>query len=132
MRLTPDTNVLVRVLTRDDEHQARIGEAELLRATTVALTLPTLCELVWVLSRGYRYERPGIAMAIRVLIGGAGVVIDGPAVDAGLAALDAGGDFADAVIAFEGRRLGGDVFVSFDRSAVALLPWRREAAQLLD
>lgn len=132
MRLTPDTNVLVRVLTRDDEHQARIGEAALLRATTVALTLPTLCELVWVLSRGYRYEPPGIAMAIRVLIGGAGVVIDGPAVDAGLAALDAGGDFADAVIAFEGRRLGGDVFVSFDRSAVALLASRREAAQLLD
>lgn len=131
MRITPDTNVLVRVLTGDDERQARIGQAVLLGATTVALTLPTLCELVWVLSRGYRYAAENIAMAIRVLIGGAGVVIDGPAVDAGLAALDAGGDFADAVIAFEGRRLGGEVFVSFDKDAIALLAARGEAAQLL-
>jgi len=131
VRITPDTNVLVRVLTGDDQRQARIGQAVLLRATTVALTLPTLCELVWVLSRGYHYAAENIAMAIRVLIGGAGVVIDGPAVDAGLEALDAGGDFADAVIAFEGRRLGGEVFVSFDKDAVALLPARGEAAQLL-
>lgn len=131
MRITPDTNVLVRVLTRDDEQQARIGEAALLRAGTVALTLPTLCELVWVLSRGYRYAPPNIAMAIRVLIASEGVVIDGPAVDAGLEALDAGGDFADAVIAFEGRRLGGEIFVSFDREAVALLAARGEAAQVL-
>ena len=70
-------------------------------------------------------------MAIRVLIGGAGVVIDGPAVDAGLEALDSGGDFADAVIAHEGRRLGGEVFVSFDKEAVAMLTAKSEAAQLL-
>jgi len=114
VRITPDTNVLVRALTRDDEQQAAIAEAALLRAETVALSLPTLCELVWVLSRGYRFPPKSIAMAIRILIGGAGVVIDGPAVDAGLEALDAGGDFADAVIAYEGRRLGGDVFVITD------------------
>ena len=35
--------------------------------------------------------------------------------------LEAGGDFADGVIAFEGRWLGGDTFVSFDKKAVALL-----------
>lgn len=32
--------------------------------------------------------------------------------------LDRGGDFADGVIAFEGRWLGGETFVSFDRNAV--------------
>lgn len=41
--------------------------------------------------------------------------------DAGLAVLDAGGDFADGVIAYEGTWLGGDIFVSFDKKAVALL-----------
>lgn len=131
MKITPDTNVLVRVLTRDERRQARIAEAALVRAETVALTLPTLCELVWVLSRLYRFPTAQVAMAIRVLIGGAGVVVDGPAVDAGLEALDAGGDFADAVIAYEGRRLGGELFVSFDKEAVALLTARKEAAQLL-
>ena len=131
MKVTPDTNVLVRVLIQDDLRQAKIAEAALLRAETIAITLPTLCELVWVLSRLYRFPPDHVAMAIRVLIGGAGVVIDGPAVDAGLEALDAGGDFADVVIAYEGRRLGGDVFVSFDKDAVSLLTARKEAAQLL-
>jgi hypothetical protein len=41
--------------------------------------------------------------------------------DAGLAVLNAGGDFADGVIAWEGRWLGGETFVSFDKKAVAML-----------
>jgi hypothetical protein len=47
--------------------------------------------------------------------------LDRPAVEAGLAVLAAGGDFADGVIAFDGRRLGGSVFTSFDRRAVELI-----------
>lgn len=35
--------------------------------------------------------------------------------------LDAGGDFADGVIAFEGRQMGGETFVTFDRRAAKLL-----------
>ena len=49
------------------------------------------------------------------------VVTDAPAVEAGLAALRAGGDFADGGIASQGERLGGAVFASFDWSAVAAL-----------
>jgi predicted nucleic-acid-binding protein len=48
-------------------------------------------------------------------------MFDAPAVEAGLAMLDAGGDFADGVIAFTGRQLGGNVFASFDRQAVELV-----------
>jgi hypothetical protein len=36
------------------------------------------------------------------------IVLDRPAVEAGLAVLDAGGDFADGVIAYEGTWLGGE------------------------
>jgi hypothetical protein len=32
-----------------------------------------------------------------------------------------GGDFADGIIAFEGRRLGGRVFASFGKEAIALV-----------
>jgi hypothetical protein len=46
------------------------------------------------------------------------VRVDRAAAEAGLTMLAAGGDFADGVIAFEGRRLGGDIFASFDRGAV--------------
>lgn len=35
------------------------------------------------------------------------VVLNGPAVEAGLSMLEAGGDFADGVIALDGQRLGG-------------------------
>ena len=45
--------------------------------------------------------------------------------------LDAGGDFADGVMAYEGRRMGAETFVSFDRKAVALLAAQGEAAQVL-
>lgn len=37
------------------------------------------------------------------------------AVEAGLAVLEAGGDFADGIIAYEGNWLGGETFVSFDK-----------------
>ena len=45
--------------------------------------------------------------------------------------LEAGGDFADGVIAHQGQWLGGDTFVSFDRQAVALLREQGVATQLL-
>ena len=35
--------------------------------------------------------------------------------------LAAGGNFADGVIAFDGRRLGGEVFAGLDRRAVDLV-----------
>jgi predicted nucleic-acid-binding protein len=41
--------------------------------------------------------------------------------EAGLALLDAGGDFADGVIAHEGYWLGAETFVSFDKKAVKLV-----------
>jgi predicted nucleic-acid-binding protein len=76
---------------------------------------------VWVLRRLYRFERSEIAEALRALIDAANVEADAAAVEAGLAMLEAGGDFADGVKAFEGQRLGGESFVSFDKKAVTLL-----------
>ena len=45
--------------------------------------------------------------------------------------LQAGGDFADGVIAHEARWLGGETFVSFDKRAVRLLNEQGTAARLL-
>ena len=131
MRITADTNVLVRALVEDDEWQGRIAQAELAEAEMVAIPLPALCELVCVLSQGYRVPAPDIAEAIRRLANSANVSLDRPAMEAGLAQLDAGGDFADGVIAYEGRWLGAESFVSFDRKAVRLLTERGEPSRLL-
>jgi predicted nucleic-acid-binding protein len=121
LRITADTNILVRAAVGDDPDQSRLAAEVLRGAEIVAVTLPTLCEFVWVLARGYGEEAEAIAMAIRRLVDSASVRVDRLAVDAGLAVFEAGGDFADGITAFEGRRLGGSIFTSFDRKAVELI-----------
>src|SRR5689334_17540495 len=131
MKITADTNVLVRVLTEDEKHQSKLAQREMARAEIVALAIPALCELVWVLSQGYKIPAPQIADAIRRLINSANVMVNRQAVEAGLALLDAGGDFADGAIAYEGQWLGADTFVSFDKKAVKLMETRGAPARLL-
>jgi predicted nucleic-acid-binding protein len=121
VRITADTNILVRGAVLDDPAQAALA-ADLLRgAEIIAVTLPALCEFVWVLGRGYRWTASEMLGFISALLDSPSVRVDRPAVEAGLAMLAAGGDFADGVIAFDGRRLGGEVFASFDRKAVELV-----------
>jgi predicted nucleic-acid-binding protein len=131
VKITADTNVLVRAITGDDEKQSRIAQAQLARAGLVALAIPVLCELVLVLSQGYKISSADIAEAIRRLLAGANVVVNRPAAEAGLTLLDAGGDFADGVIAYEGNWLGAETFVSFDKKAVKLMAAQGKPARLL-
>lgn len=131
MKITADTNVLVRAITGDDERQSKVARAELANADAVALALPALCELVWVLSRGYKIPSAEIAEALRRLMNSANVVMNRSAVEAGLAMLDEGGDFADGIIAYEGSWLGAEIFISFDSRAVTLMEARGKPARLL-
>lgn len=121
MKITPDTNVLVRAAVMDDSAQGAVAARVLLEAESVVVSVTALCEFAWVLMRGYGRSAAEVAAAVRKLIGSAKVVVDRPVVEAGLAVLDQGGDFADGVIAFDGRRLGGQVFTSFDKEAVKLV-----------
>jgi predicted nucleic-acid-binding protein len=131
VKITADTNMLVRALTGDDARQSKVAQAELANADLVALALPALCELVWVLSKGYRIPSADIAEALRLLMNGANVVVNRPAAEAGLAQLEDGGDFADGVIAFEGTWLGAEMFVSFDKEAVKLIEAQGQPTRLL-
>jgi predicted nucleic-acid-binding protein len=131
MKITADTNVLVRAITGDNASQRKVAQAELAKAEMVALALPALCELVWVLSRGYKIPSAEIVEAIRRLMNAANVVMNRPAAEAGLALLEAGGDFADGVIAYEGSWLGAETLISFDKKAVKLMKARGESARLL-
>ncbi len=121
MKVAVDTNVLVRAVMRDDRAQAEIA-AKWLRNSTLLVVAPSaLCELVWVLRRVYGFKAAEVADTIRSLTSADNVETNRPAVEAGLAMLDAGGDFADGVIAYEGRWLGAGTFVSFDKKAVEML-----------
>ena len=131
MRITADTNVLVRAVVPDDERQANAAATLLREAELIAVPFPCPCELVWVLRRVYGSGQPDISTALRALLGAGNVAVDRPAVDAGLAMFEAGGDFADGLIAQEGRGLGGEVFASFDGKAVALIAGQGEQTRLL-
>jgi predicted nucleic-acid-binding protein len=131
VKVTADTNVLVRAVVGDDVAQAKIAAKVLTDATLIAIALPSLCELVWVLRKVYGFTAVDAASAIRALLAAANAEMNRPAVEAGLLVLDAGGDFADGVIAYEGHWLGGETFVSFDKKAVALLKAQGQQARLL-
>jgi predicted nucleic-acid-binding protein len=131
MKITADTNVLVRAVVGDDKKQARAAAKVLKGAELIAVTLPSLCEFVWVLRRVYQFELEDIAAALEALLNAENVAVNRPAVDAGLSMLKAGGDFADGLIAYEGAWLGGDTFVSFDKQAVSLLSDQGKGAKLL-
>lgn len=131
MKITVDTNVLIRAVVRDDPAQASVAAKVLTDAGLIAVALPCLCEFVWVLLRVYDFQPLDAATAIRALLAAANVEMNRPAVEAGLSVLEAGGDFADGVIAYEGHWLGGETFVSFDKKAVALLTAQGQSARLL-
>ena len=132
MRVTVDTNVLIRVVARDDKVQADAAAQLLREAELIAVSTPSLCEFVWVLRKVYHFTPQDIAAALEALLNVANVVVNRPSVDAGLAVLKSGGDFADGVIAFEGLWLGGETFMSFDRGAVARLVAQGQAAMLVE
>jgi predicted nucleic-acid-binding protein len=131
VKIAADTNVLVRAVVRDDKMQAEAAARVLRNASLVAVAVSSLCEFVWVLRRMYGLPAAEVAAAIRALLEADNVEVDRPAVAAGLAMLDAGGDFADGVIAYEGKWLGAETFVSLDRRAVEMLSAAGVSARLL-
>jgi predicted nucleic-acid-binding protein len=131
MRITADTNILLRDALQDDPLQAQLSKKILDNAELVAIPVAALCEFVWVLRQGYKKTAVEVANAIHLLMESSNIVVNQPAVDAGLAVLDKGGDFADGVIAYEGHWLGAEEFVSFDKQAVSLLKSQGKHARLL-
>ena len=130
MKITADTDVLLRAVVGDEAQQQTAIET-LERAELVAISAHSLCEFVWVLDRGYKTARSDIASVISHVLEMHNVVVNRPAVEAGLRVLQAGGDFADGVIAYDGNWLGGETFVSFDKRAVSIARQQGQRARLL-
>jgi predicted nucleic-acid-binding protein len=131
VKVAVDTNVLVRAAVRDDPEQTAAATRIMARAEIVAIGVSCLCEFVWVLHSVYGYRALRIAEAIRILLVAENVETNRPVAEAGLAMLEAGGDFADGVIAYEGKWLGAETFVSFDKKAVEMLRSQGHAARVL-
>jgi predicted nucleic-acid-binding protein len=131
MKIVVDTNVLLRDALHDDPIQARMAAKVLESAELVVIPVTVFCEFVWVLRQGYKKSAAEIRDAIRKLMRSSSVETNQLAVEAGLELLERGGDFADGAIAYDGRWLGAEEFVSFDKVAVKLLKAKGERARLL-
>ncbi len=131
MNIIPDTNILLRAVLGDDAEQSRLARLALSSAERVVLSRHALCEMVWVLSQSYKLPKNEISRAVLALLDAENVVTDSGSVEAGLSVMEKGGDFADGVIAYEGQRLGGEIFVSFDKKAVSALAAQGQKARLL-
>jgi predicted nucleic-acid-binding protein len=131
MKIIADTNVLLRAVLGDDAKQSRAARLALSSAEQVVLGRHALCEMVWVLSRSYKLPKNEISRTVIGLLVAENVVTDSGAIEAGLKAMEAGADFADGVIDYEGRWLGGETFVSFDKKAVAAIAKQGTRTKLL-
>ena len=67
-----DTNVLVRYLTQDDEQQALIATNIIKQHESSSQSLfisnIVICELVWVLERGYKYSKKDIVSVLQAIL----------------------------------------------------------------
>jgi predicted nucleic-acid-binding protein len=123
--------MLARAVLLDDAQQGRAATALLKEASLIAVSSPCLCERVWILRRGAKLSKDEVAETIGDLLNARNVAMTRPAVETCLAVLEAGGDFADGVIAYQSHWLGGETFVSFDKGAVELVIQKGPAARLV-
>jgi predicted nucleic-acid-binding protein len=115
VKIAVDTNVLVRYLTWDDEAQATEAAAVIEAADEVRISTIVLCELIWVLTRAYRYKTNEIMPLIERLLTGREFEVDQVAARTGLRLLGLGADFADGVVLDDMRRSSCEFLVTFDR-----------------
>jgi len=130
LNIVIDTNILLRFILADDEDQYQ-ATIRLIEAAK-SITIPTIvfCETVWVLKH-YKIDRDTIVKQIRTIAQSEKVFVADDEVEAGLELMESGGDFADGVVAYVGRKLSPSrtaVFSSFDKNAVRLLSQRGHSA----
>jgi predicted nucleic-acid-binding protein len=126
-----DTNVLVRYLVQDDPVQSRQASALIDRAATrdtaMFINQIVMCELAWVLGRGYGYARTELAEVIeKILLGRQFEIEKKDLVWAELADFKASrADFADCLIGVANQLAGCESTMTLDRPAASLSAFRQ-------
>lgn len=121
-----DTNILIRFLTRDDEKQAKraaeILKEECTEETPGFLTNIVLVELVWTLSRIYKYSRPQIVMALEALLNSRELLFESPdEVKSAIEHYEEGhAGFADYLLGAIAQKHGCQDTLTFDKKASQL------------
>jgi predicted nucleic-acid-binding protein len=107
-----DTNILVRHLTQDDAAQAQIAEQifEDCANTNNSLFINNIviCELIWVLERGYKYSKEEIGQVIKQILSTENQYIQNKL------------DFSDALIGEINKEAGCSKTLTFDQAAATV------------
>ena len=118
-----DTNVLVRFLVKDDEHQADIVYKLFKKAEmdkdTLYIPLLVVLETIWVLESVYKISRPDILDSINALV--LMPILDFEAQSAILSFISSAQsnevDLADLLIAHSTKTAGCEYVLTFDKRA---------------
>ena len=112
-----DTNVLVRIITRDDARQANAA-ARAMREDCVFLAKSVILELEWALRYSYDFDRQSVNRALLTLLGLENAVVEDAANVEDAVRLHAQGmDFADALHVASSSN--AEAFVTFDQRLAA-------------
>jgi len=112
-----DTNVLVRLVTRDDAKQAALADAFIAKGAWVSHLV--LAEAIWVLDRVYELGAPDVAKAIEMLLNHASLSLqDADTVEAALSHYlqKPSVGFSDCLIVEIARKAGHTPLGTFDRN----------------
>ncbi len=118
-----DTNVLVRILVRDDSNQAQAAldfiNKNCNSNSPAYINSSVLCELVWVLESAYDYSKDEIVQAISLLLKTRNFVISEKenVRDALKLYKEHKIDFSDALIGYSNLSQGCEYNVTFDKKA---------------
>lgn len=127
MTIAIDTNVLVRLLVRDDEVQYAAAQRLVAEAAAteepVLIVLGVLLEAEWVLRSRYKIDKARIADAFTGLLESSDVAFEHPpTVEEALYvwAQHPDADFADCLLTARAAHLGRRRFMTFDAGAARL------------
>ena len=110
-----DTNVLVRVLARDDDAQTQLADSFVAGGAWVSLLV--LQETIWVLERGYKVARDEQAIIVEMLLQHSTIALEMPDLITCALALFKHGkiEFSDALALEVARRSGHLPLATFDK-----------------
>ncbi|MGE6740784.1 type II toxin-antitoxin system VapC family toxin [Allorhizobium pseudoryzae] len=113
---TVDTNILVRLLVRDDSEQWA-ATARLVADHRIVVLPPVLLETAWVLRSRFQFAREQMVALFRQMASTqAFILVERESVLKALDAFSNGMDFADAMHLYLMNT--GDTFITFDRDLV--------------
>ena len=114
-----DTNILVRIITRDDEKQSQIAlDYVSNNSTPFVINHIVICELVWVLESAYKYDKKQIIKALECILKVKQfLILEKNSVRSALKLYaETSIDFSDALIGYVNKEEGCEFTITFDKA----------------